>query len=313
MKIVFMGTPDYAVPTLKTIIDDGHEVAAVFCQPDKPVGRKRVMTPPAVKICANEYGIPVYQPDTLKSDEVYDLLFEINPDVIVVVAYGKILPERILKLPRLGCINGHGSILPKYRGAAPIQWAVINGEIETGVTAMYMDKGIDTGDILQIAKTEIGEKETADQLFNRLSVITAQLLSDTLKKAEKGELTPIKQDESQATYAPILNKEMSLIDFSKPATQVFNAVRGFNSWPVAYCFFEGKRLKVFSCSVTQGSCAAAGTVISSVGELVVACGEGAVSLEEIQLEGSKRMWVTDFLKGKTVAEGTVLSKGDSCG
>ncbi len=313
MKIVFMGTPDYAVPTLKTIVNDGHNVAAVFCQPDKPVGRKKILTPPAVKLCAEEFGIPVYQPDTVRSDEVYDTLCQINPDVIVVVAYGKILPERVLKLPRYGCINGHGSILPKYRGAAPIQWAVICGEEETGVTAMYMDKGIDTGDILQISKTKIREKETAEQLFDRLSLITAQLLSDTLKKAEKGELKAVKQDESQATYAPIINKEMALIDFSKSAKEVYNAVRGFNSWPVAYCYLEGKRLKVFSCSVVEGNSENPGTVICSDGQLVVACGQYAVSLEEIQLEGSKRMSVTDFLKGKTVAVGTVLTKGESCG
>ena len=314
MKIVFMGTPDYAVPTLEALIKDGHNIEAVFCQPDKPVGRKRILTPPAVKVTALNYNIPVYQPDSVRTDEVYELLSNINPDVIVVVAYGKILPERILKLPRLGCINGHASLLPKYRGASPIQWSIVCGESETGVTAMYMDKGMDTGDILQVAKTDIYPEETADELFDRLSLITASLLVDTLNKAEKGTLSPVKQNDEEATYAPIINKEMALIDFGKAAKDIVNMVRGYNSWPVAYCYLDGKRLKIFKCKVDEATEKKGGTIIESDNSLKVACGDGlSISLEEIQLEGGKRMNVSDFLKGKSIAVGTVLTQGENCG
>ena len=314
MKIVFMGTPDYAVPTLDAIIEKGHDVAAVFCQPDKPVGRKRILTSPAVKVAALNYNIPVYQPDSVRTDEVYELLSNINPDVIVVVAYGKILPERILKLPRLGCINGHASLLPKYRGASPIQWSIVCGETETGVTAMYMDKGMDTGDILQVAKTDIYPEETADELFERLSVITASLLIDTLEKAEEGTLNPVKQNDEEASYAPIINKEMALIDFGKSAKDIVNMVRGYNSWPVAYCYLDGKRLKIFKCKVDGATDKNCGTVTDSLNSIKVACGDGLnISIEELQLEGGKRMNVSDFLKGKSIAVGTVLTQGENCG
>lgn len=313
MRIIYMGTPDYAVPTLEALINDGHSVEAVFCQPDKPVGRKKIMTPPAVKVFALSKGLTVYQPNSLKGDEVYNLIKEISPDAIVVVAYGKILPERILNIAPFGCINGHGSILPKYRGAAPIQWAVINGETETGVTAMFMDKGIDTGDILKIRKTKIGENETAEELFERLSVITAELLTETLRDVEQGNITPQKQNEEEATYAPIINKEMALIDFSKSANDIFNAVRGFNSWPVAYCMFEDKRLKVFACKVRGNSDLPYGTVANSE-TLSVVCGDGkCIELTEIQLEGSKRMSADEFLKGKKIPVGTVLIGGEQRG
>lgn len=308
MKIVFMGTPDYAVPTLKQLISDGHDVAAVFCQPDKPVGRKQILTPPAVKVCALENGIPVYQPDSVKTDEIYEILLDINPDVIIVVAYGKILPERILNLPRLGCINGHASILPKYRGASPIQWAIVCGEKETGVTAMYMDKGMDTGDILQTVNTVIYPNETADELFDRLSLMTASLLSDTVKKAQNGELTPIKQNHDEATYAPIIKKEMALIDFSKSADEIFNMVRGYNSWPIAYCFLDGKRFKIFSCKVGDSLSAKEGMVVLKDGKMMVACGKGSIELLEVQLEGGKRMSVNDFLKGKQLSNDTTLTR-----
>ena len=310
MKVIFMGTPDYAVPTLKALINDGHEVAAVFCQPDKPVGRKRILTPPAVKVCATEHNIPVYQPESVRTDDVYMLISDINPDVIVVVAYGKILPERILNIAKYGCINGHASLLPKYRGASPIQWAIVCGEKITGVTTMYMDKGMDTGDILLTQQVKIGEYETADELFERLSVVTSSLLIKTLKMAEKGELRPIKQDETLATYAPIISKEMALIDFTKSAEEIFNCVRGYNSWPVAYCYLEGKRFKIYSCGVEGDTSFKPGTVIESNGCLKVSCGKGSLSLHEIQLEGSKRMMASDFLKGKKIPVGTMLTQGD---
>ncbi len=228
MKIVFMGTPDYAVKTLEALINAGHTVAAVFAQPDKPVGRKQILTPPPVKVCAEKYGIPVFQPRNLRDGEAERIIRDIAPDAIAVVAYGKILPTEILTLPRYGCINGHASLLPKYRGAAPIQWCIVNGEKETGVTAMQMDKGMDTGDILKTAVTEIGAEETAGELFERLSVIGAKLLVKTLADLEDGGITPVKQDESKATAAPIIKKEMAKVSFhDMTADEVHNAVRGF--------------------------------------------------------------------------------------
>lgn len=313
MKIVFMGTPQYSVASLKALIDAGHSVAAVFCQPDKPVGRKRIFTAPAVKTFAAEQGIDVYQPDSVRTDEAYEILSGISPDVIVVVAYGKILPERILNLPKYGCINGHASILPKYRGASPIQWAIVCGETETGVTVQRMDKGIDTGDILGISKIDIKPDETGDQLFERLSLVTADLLIETLERIENGTLVAVKQDESKASYAPIINKEMALIDFNKPAADIFNLVRGFNSWPVAYCYLDGKRFKIYSCEVSGTSNAQPGTVVDE-NILAVSCGDGkCIVLKEIQLEGGKRMLVQDFLKGKKLPVGTIFTQGEGRG
>ncbi|MBR2042935.1 MAG: methionyl-tRNA formyltransferase [Clostridia bacterium] len=313
MRIVFMGTPEYSVATLKALINAGHSVEAVFCQPDKPVGRKRILTAPPVKVYAEEQGIKVYQPDSLRTDEAYEILKNIAPDVIVVVAYGKILPERILSLPRLGCFNGHASILPKYRGASPIQWAIVNGEKETGVTVQQMDKGIDTGDILGITKVEINDDEISDTLFEKLSTVSADLMVETLLKAENGALNPIKQNENEASYAPIITKEMALIDFNKPAEEIRNLVRGFNSWPVAFCYFEGKRLKIYGCTVSGKSNAAAGTVVDE-NTLAVACGDGqCIILTDIQLEGGKRMSAYDFLKGKKIPNGMVLTQGEDRG
>lgn len=313
MKIVFMGTPEYSVASLKALIEAGHNVAAVFCQPDKPVGRKRVLTPPAVKTFALEHGIEVFQPDSVRTDEAYETLENIAPDVIVVVAYGKILPQRLLDLPKYGCINGHASILPKYRGASPIQWAIVCGETETGVTVQRMDRGVDTGDILGVSKVKINHGEISDELFERLSVVTAELLVETLDKAEQGKLTPVKQNEEEASYAPIISKEMALIDFSKNAEDIYNMVRGFNSWPVAFCYLDGKRFKIYSCEVSGKSDAAPGTVVDQE-ELKVSCGDGnCIALKEIQLEGGKRMSVTDFLKGKKLPVGTVFTQGESCG
>lgn len=313
MKIVFMGTPEYSVASLKALIDAGHDIAAVFCQPDKPVGRKRILTPPPVKVFALEQGIKVYQPDSVRTDEAYEILRSISPDVIVVVAYGKILPERILDLPKHGCINGHASVLPKYRGASPIQWSIVCGETETGVTAQRMDKGIDTGDILGVSKIKIKPDETADELFERLSLVTAVLLVETLEKAARGTLEPVKQNEADASYAPIISKEMALIDFSKTAVDICNLVRGFNSWPVAYCYLDGKRFKIYSCEVSGRSDVAPGTVVDE-DRLAISCGDGnCIVLKEIQLEGGKRMSAADFLKGKKLPVGTVFTQGEDCG
>ena len=308
MKIVFMGTPDYAAKTLELLLKSKHNIAAVFAQPDKPVGRKQILTAPPVKSLAIENNIPVYQPNSVKTGEALEILKQINPDVIVVVAYGKILPKEILQLPKYGCVNGHASLLPKYRGSAPIQWCIINGETETGVTTMLMDEGVDTGDILEVEKLPIGENETAEELFDRLSHLSAELMLSTLEKLEKGEILPQKQAE-EATYAPMIKKEMALVDFSKSATEVHNAVRGFYSWPCAYFFLDGKRIKVIKTRIGEKTNQQCGTVIGNTDELVIACGNGtSVRILELQPEGSKPMTAKQMLCGKTIPLGTVIGE-----
>lgn len=313
MKIVFMGTPDYAVNTLEALIAGGHEVAAVFAQPDKPVGRKHVLTPPPVKVCAESHNIPVFQPTTLRDGEALGILKEINPDVIVVVAYGKILPEEILNLTKYGCVNGHASLLPKYRGASPIQWCIVCGEKVTGVSTMLMDKGMDTGDILLTRKVEIGNAETAEELFERLSVISAELMVETLEKLEKGEITPIKQKDDEATYAPIIKKEMAFIDFAaKTGEEISNAVRGYYSWPCAYYFYEGKRIKVIKAKSGANTIKPAGTVIGNGDCLSIACKDGtSIDILVLQPEGSSQMTAKQYFCGKAIEIGTVI--GDNNG
>ena len=308
MKLVFMGTPDYAVNTLEALIAAGHNVAAVFAQPDKPVGRKHIITAPPVKVCAQKHGITVYQPNTLRDGKVEEILKEIAPDAIVVVAYGKILPKEILDIPKYGCVNGHASLLPKYRGASPIQWCIVCGESRTGVTAMKMDEGMVTGDILKTVETKIGEEETAEELFCRLSGITAELLVNTLADLEKGNITPQKQDEEKASYAPIIKKEIAQLDFSnKTAKEIHNAVRGYYSWPCAYFFLENKRVKVIKAAVAENTSSKAGTVIKSDDSLVIACKDGtAVELVTVQPEGSKPMTAKQMLCGRPIATGTVI-------
>ena len=309
MKIVFMGTPDYAVETLKALVEAKHDVAAVFCQPDKPVGRKQILTAPPVKETALNYGIPVYQPATLRDEEAKAILREIAPDVIVVVAYGKILKEEVLNIPRIACVNGHASLLPKYRGSAPIQWSIINGEKTTGITTMLMDKGIDTGDILEQITVDIGTEETAEELFRRLSVLSAKLMISTLEKLEKGEITPIKQNEEMASYAPIIKKEMAKLDFSKTADEIHNAVRGYYSWPCAYFFLNGKRIKVISALVGDKTSAAAGTVVGNTNELVIACGENtSIKITVLQPEGSKQMTAKQYLNGNGIEIGMAVDE-----
>ncbi len=298
MKIIFMGTPDFAVSSLEALINSEHEVCAVFTQPDKPRGRKMVMTPPAVKVCAVSHDIPVYQPNSLKNGEALQIIEQYDPDAIVVAAYGKILPKSIIDYPKYGCINVHGSILPKYRGAAPIQWSVINGDSETGITTMLMNEGLDTGDILLIEKTPISLDDTASSVFDRLSAIGAQLTLKTLELIEKGEITPVKQDDSLSTYAPMLDKSISEIDWSKDALTVHNLVRGLYDWPIAHSFYHGKKLKIFKTSVSKLS-GAPGEVVC-VSPLTVACGSGSVEILELQLEGKKRMDYKSFLLGHPI-------------
>ena len=307
MRMVFMGTPDYSVATLEELHRAGHEIVGVFAQPDKPVGRKRILTAPPVKECAEKLGIKVYQPATLRDGEALEILKSLAPEIIVVVAYGKILPKEILQLPKYGCVNGHASLLPKYRGASPIQWCIVCGEKQTGVTVMQMDEGMDTGDIISQAVVDIGEQETAEQLFDRLSTVSAKLMAETLVSIENGTATRQKQPENGISYAPILKKEMAELDFNKNATELYNAVRGYYSWPCAFFFLEGKRVKVIKSAVAAESHATAGTVIRSDEKLIIACGEGtALELCEIQPEGSRQMTATEWLRGKKIAVGTVI-------
>ena len=307
MKIVFMGTPDYAVSTLKKLIEKGHEIAAVFAQPDKKVGRKQILTPPPVKVCAVENGIPIFQPETLRDGKAEEILRDIAPDVIVVVAYGKILPKEILDIAKFGCVNGHASLLPKYRGASPIQWCIVCGEEETGVTTMLMDEGMDTGDILEQTVVEIRENETAEELFDRLSAISADLMASTIDKLEKGEIAPKKQPEC-ATYAPIIKKEMAHLDFSKTAKEVHNAIRGYYSWPCAYFFLNGKRIKVISALVGDETNKKSGTVFADKNSLSIACEDRFINLLVIQPEGSKVMEAKQFLCGNSNLNGIVIGE-----
>lgn len=295
MKIVFMGTPDFSVPCLEALIRDGNDIAAVFTQPDKPKGRGYTMTPPPVKVCALEHQITVYQPATLRDDSALALLQELAPEMIVVVAYGKILPQAILDLPKYGCVNIHASLLPAYRGAAPIQQSVLDGCQVTGVTAQMMDIGVDTGDILMKTETSIGENETADELHDRLSLLGAELIVKVVHAAENGTLTREKQDDSKATHVGKLTKEMSVIDFSKSAQVIHNQVRGLHSWPSASAFLNGKRIKIHRTLVTDGS-GTPGQVLS-LSPFVVACGSGALEIVELQPEGKKKMSAQAFVNG----------------
>lgn len=308
MRIVYMGTPDFAVAPLKALIENGYDVVGVFTQPDKPVGRKAVLTPPAVKVTAIEHNIPVFQPETLKNGEGVKLLEELKPDICVVVAYGKILPKDFLSYARYGCINIHGSILPEYRGAAPIQRSVIDGKEFAGVTSMQMDEGLDTGDILLVEKTKILDNETSGDLYERLTVIGAELLVKTLKALENGELKPVKQDDSKSTYAAMLDKTMSPVDWSKSAKEIHNQIRGLDPWPVAQTTLNGKGLKLFRSELCklQGN-GKPGEAVALKNGLGVFCGDGnGIVITEVQYEGKKRMKASDFLRGCRLDAGTIL-------
>lgn len=306
MRIVFMGTPDFAVPSLQALIDAGHDVCAVYTQPDKPQGRKQILTAPPVKTLALEHNIPVFQPNTLKNEDEQARLRELAPEVIIVVAYGKLLPKAVLDIPPHGCINVHGSLLPRWRGAAPIQWAVIAGDEMAGVTTMQMAEGLDTGDMLLTYETKVGEKETAGELFDRLAQSGAELLTQTLVKLD--EIEPRPQDDAQSCYAHMLDKQMAVIDWSKSAHEIDCLIRGLNPWPIALTTLSGERLKVFAAEKAAGN-GEPGTVLEADPKkgLTVACGEGALGLTEIQLVGGKRMKATDFLRGHAIEVGTKLN------
>ena len=309
MRVVFMGTPDFAVGCLDAVIKAGYDTVGVFCQPDKPKGRGHKLCAPPVKERALEMGIPVFQPAKIRDGEALQKLKELSPDIIIVVAYGKILPGEILNLPKYGCINVHASVLPELRGAAPIQWSIINGFKTTGVTIMKMDEGMDTGDILSQRSIEIGNDTNSGELFDMLCKVGAELLIQTLPRYINGEITPVKQDDSASSTAPMLTKEMSVIDWRKPADQIHNLIRGLCPWPVAVTYCGETRIKVYSSSVAECPSAGAteGEVIDTNGRLVVKCGsDTAIELKEVQRDGSKRMSAADMLRGFKIEKGAVL-------
>lgn len=311
MKVVFMGTPDFAVGTLEAIVGAGHEVAAVVTQPDKPKGRGGVMAMSPVKECALSHGLTVLQPLKARNPEFIEEIKAINPDVIVVVAFGQIIPSEIIHMPKYGCINVHASLLPKYRGASPIQWTVLDGCEYSGVTTMLMDEGIDTGDILETVTVKLDERETGGSLFDRLSLVGAKLLVETLDKAEAGQLHPVKQDDSQSSYVRMIDKSFGLMDFTQPVEVLERRVRALNPWPSAFTHMEEKLLKIWDATVIQDNNVKAGDYgkVKTDGKtcFMVACDGGYLSVNELQLEGKKRMKVEDFLRGYSIKEGTVLS------
>lgn len=307
MNIIFMGTPDFAVPTLNKLIKSKHNVIGVFSQPDKQKGRGHKMTFPPTKQIAVENGINVYQPTTFKNEETIKLLKELNPDLIVVVAYGKILPKAVLDMPKHGCINVHASLLPQYRGAAPIQWSVLNGDKITGVTTMYMAQGIDTGDMILKSQVTISDNETASELHDRLSVLGAELLIETISKIEDGSLVRIIQDDAQSCYAPMLSKDMSKIDFNKKAELVHNQIRGLSQWPCAETLLHSKRLKVYKSEIANIDFECKTGEIVDPKNFIVGCeGNTAVRFCEVQYENGKRMGGADFLRGHKVQKGEII-------
>ncbi|MBO5239518.1 MAG: methionyl-tRNA formyltransferase [Lachnospiraceae bacterium] len=318
MRIIFMGTPDFAVQVLDAIIKDGHEVVGVYTQPDKPKGRGKSMQFTPVKEKAIEYNIPVYQPIKVREPEVVEEMKRLKPDVIVVVAFGQILPETILSIPPLGCINVHASLLPKYRGAAPIQRVIIDGEKESGVTTMYMAKGLDTGDMIEKTVVPIDTKETGGTYHDKLAAAGAKLCLSTLEKLEKGTAPRIPQDDSQSCYAHMLNKAMGELDFQKSAEELERLIRGLNPWPSAYTYLQGKTLKVFEADVVaepngtiteNHTKADAGTIVAvDKKSFTVQCGSGALCIRSLQLEGKKRMETAAFLLGYSVTTGMKLGK-----
>ncbi len=307
MRIVFMGTPDFAVPSLLALLDAGHDVAAVFTQPDKPQGRRMTLMPPPVKQAAEEKGIPVFQPKTLKSPEEISRISGINPDAIVVAAYGKILPKAVLDIPEFGCINVHASLLPKYRGAAPIQAAILNGDAETGVTTMLMAEACDTGDILFEQATPIGPEENTPGLTKRLADLGAGLLVNTLKAVEDGSAVPQKQDDAKSNYVSLITKKMSPVDWNRPAQEIHNQIRALDPWPAASAELEGHRLKIYRSHPAGEEYGEPGLVVPGSDKFIVCCGGGsALELLEVQTEGGKKMSGSDFLRGHA-AQGMKLS------
>ena len=306
MRILFMGTPDIAAESLAALLGAGHEVCAVFTRRDKPVGRKQILTAPPVKQLAMERGIPVYQPRTLRDGSSDDVIKELAPDIIVVVAYGCIIPPQLLHAAKYGCINLHVSLLPKYRGSAPIQWSVLNGNAGTGVTIMQLDEGLDTGDILMVEPVAIDPEETSGELFDRVSTVGAKTLVTALEKIKAGELTPQKQDDAQATMAPPLTKYMARFDFTQDAAHIHNWVRGMNPWPVAWFEQDGKRIKVLECRLAENAQNATPGTVLALKPLTIAAANGAVALLTVTPEGGKPMAGTAWAAGRRLKAGDSL-------
>jgi len=306
LRIIFMGTPDFACPTLTKLIERGEDVIAVVTQPDRPKGRGQKLVPPPVKVIAEEHGIPVLQPLKVRAPEVIDGIRELNPDLIVVVAFGQILPQSLLDIPKHGCINIHASLLPRYRGAAPLNWCLINGETETGITTMQMDAGLDTGDMLVKRAIPIGPDEDAQSLHDRLSLLGAETINETLDRLLAETLTHEKQDDSLTCYAPMLKKEDGLIDWNREPQQIKNLVRGFTPWPGAYTSLDGKTLKLYKVSVTEGNGKPGEVITAGKDGIIVACGSGSLRIEELQLEGRKRLSASEFLAGCRLEPGSRL-------
>jgi methionyl-tRNA formyltransferase len=314
LRVIFMGTPEFACPTLQMLIDRGEDVIAVVTQPDRPKGRGQKTLPPPVKVLAEKHGIPVLQPAKVRALEFIEVMKEMKPDVAVVVAFGQILPKALLEIPRFGCINVHASLLPRYRGAAPLNWCIINGETETGVTTMLMDVGLDTGAMLVKKSTPIDPDEDTESLHDRLSILGAEALAETLDLLAAGKLVPEKQNDSLSCYASMLKKEDGLIDWNRDAQTIKNKVRGMSPWPGAFTWLDGKLVKIYRVRTKEtlpGRVETAGTVLRADRDgIEVACTDGAIIIDELQLEGRKRLPAGEFLAGCKIAPGTVLGNRD---
>jgi methionyl-tRNA formyltransferase len=309
LRVIFMGTPEFACPTLQKLVDRGEQVVAVVTQPDRPKGRGQRLMPPPVKELAVRHEIPVYQPVKVRDSDVIEIIRNLAPDVIVVVAFGQILPKSLLDIPPLGCINVHASLLPRYRGAAPLNWCIINGETETGVTTMLMDVGLDTGPMLLKQSTPVDQNEDIVSLHDRMSAMGAELLSETLDGLAAGTIVPQEQEGSQSCYAAMLKKEDGRIDWNRDAGSIHNQVRGLAAWPVAYTFLDDQVLKVYRTRVAEGN-GLPGTVLQANKQgIEVACQKGSLIIEELQLAGKKRLEAASFLAGYTITAGKLFSGG----
>ena len=308
MRVVFMGTPDIAVPCLKKLIDEKHDIIGVVTQPDRPKGRGKKLAMSPVKELAVEHDIPVFQPLRARDDEFVQTMKELNPDLIVVIAFGQILPKELLEIPEKGCINIHVSLLPKYRGAAPINWVIINGEEKTGVSTMYMDEGLDTGDVILSKEFALSDTITAGELHDIMMCEGAEIMKETIDLIEKGEVPRTPQNDAEHSYAPTMNKELGRIDFSKDAVTIHNLVRGVNPWPGAFTEYDGKKMKVWKTVVTgEKSSKEAGCVLNVDKKgIKVNTGEGVLLIEEIQMPNKKRMPVSEYIKGNSIEEGSIL-------
>ena len=308
MRIVFMGTPEFSVPCLQALIDSDDEVVGVFTQSDKPKGRGYELTPPPVKVCAVENNIPVFQPQSMRDGTALEIIKSLDADLIIVVAFGKILPKEILESVKFGCINIHASLLPKLRGAAPIQWSIINGEKETGVTSMQMDVGLDTGDMLLKQSVEITENMNSGELHDKLSIMGAEVLKETIKELKCNNLKPQKQDDSLSNYAPMLSKDLCPIDFSKSAKEVHNQIRGLSPWPVATTIINGKKYKVHKSQLlTEKFEGKTGEIVDTTNRLVCMCGDGnVIEILEIQAEGKRKTDTESFLRGHRIEKGIII-------